>query len=157
VLRRLPEVNHMTRALSLVALILTLSGAVACDDECKSTDPCARDLPPGPSPIPTDPTPVTLNTFEFRVLGTAQRAVDIRYSTSQEGTSILSSQVPWATTVRTTDSASFLALTAHADVRDDFEDTILQVQIIVNGRLFREASESSLSPTVSVCALCGPP
>ena len=141
--------------------VLPLVGALGCSDDCKDDEPCggSRAIPTAPSPTsptPTSPVPA-VNTFEFRVLGSVGAKVDIRYVTTQEGTTILSSQVPWTTTVRTTDAASFLSLAARAPVSLDLEETVLQVQILVNGRVFREASEEGIEPELLVSGLFGTP
>jgi hypothetical protein len=148
----------MTRMLRLLAVVLPLLGAVACDDDCGGSEACSarRELPAAPTSVPTTPVPppIVTNRFEFRVLGGADNAVDIRYGTTQEGTTILASQVPWFVSHQTTQSASFLTLAARATaMNDDAEPITLHVQIIVNGQLFREASAVGLTPAVSVSGL----
>ncbi|RPJ53476.1 MAG: hypothetical protein EHM24_32835 [Acidobacteria bacterium] len=148
----------MTRALSLAALVLLLGGAVACSDDCpdpQNVCETRRPLPPvGPSPL--DPPTPLVHVIEFRVLGTLGQKVDIRYSTSQEGTTILSTQVPWSITHRTSATSSFLTLAAAIDLDEDNFDpdpVRVQVQIIVDGQLFREADAIGLEPTVTVSGL----
>ena len=97
-----------------------------------------------PTPIPE---PVT---FEFRVLGdpgNISRA-DIRWSTTQEGTSLVSTQLPWTARVRTLEGSSFLTLTARQTSFDPI--SFLHVQILVNDRVFREASAPGPDASVSV-------
>jgi hypothetical protein len=152
----------MTRLLPIFLASLTLVGACACSDECdegtrEQRQECRRNKDnPTPAPTPLPPPVPTLNVFEFRVLGDADGVVEIRYGTTQEGTTILSSQTPWFVTVRTIQTSSFLTLTARR-VLDPFDPApravFLQVQIVVNGVVFREASAIGLEPVAAISGL----
>ena len=94
-----------------VALLLALS-AVSCSDDCKE-DRCGdgRALPPvAPTPVVTPPPVPVIHRFEFRVLGDSPVPVEIRFATSQEGTTILTSH---AANDRISSSRSGLAVVAH--------------------------------------------
>lgn len=139
----------MTRWLPL-CLLLTLVG---CNDAGGGRRG-ERDLP-GEDPNPTSPTPApTLNTFEYRVIGNPGnfRRTDIRWSSTQEGTSLVSSQLPWTSSIRTFDNSSFLTLSARQISLGADEDdiTFLQIQVLVNGSVFREASAPGPNASVSV-------
>jgi hypothetical protein len=91
------------------------------------------------------PTPVLKeHKIEFRVLGTVS-SVDIAYSTTEEGANLLTTNVPWFALSHTTSSEIFLSISASSF---DFGD--LEVQIFVDGVLFREARASGFEPKVSV-------
>jgi len=148
------------RLIRCLVCVLPLVFALGCSDDCpdpNNTCESRRPLPPvGPSPLDPPTTPL-LHVIEFRVLGTLQQRVDIRYSTTQEGTTILTTQVPWSITHRTSANSSFLTLAAAVDRDDDddfdFDPVRVQVQIIVDGQLFREADAIGLEPTVTVSGL----
>ena len=155
----------MTRLLPIFLAALTLVSACACSDEDDCSEgtreeraQCRRDREgPTPTPTPLPPPAPTLQVFEFRVLGDITgNGVEIRYGTTQEGTTILTSQTPWFVTVRTAQDNSFLTLAAKARLDPDDIDpdlVFLHVQIVVNGVVFREASAVGLEPTVAVSGL----
>jgi hypothetical protein len=147
------------RLIRCLAVVLPLVLAVGCEDDCpdpERTCETRRPLPPvGPSPLDPPPAPL-VHVIEFRVLGTLQQRVDIRYSTTQEGTTILTTQVPWSITHRTAAASSFLTLAAAVSLDPDNFDpdrVRLQVQILVDGQLFREADAIGFEPTVTVSGL----
>ena len=101
----------------------------------------------------TTPTPVDTgkNSIEFRVSGNPVLA-RIRYSTPVDGLTFVNTSLPYVIGLSTTQNTMFLSLEA-TPTQYPFTITIpvLQVQIFVNGNLFREASSSDFSlNTISV-------
>jgi hypothetical protein len=131
----------------VICALIAVALLIGCEDATRRSTRPLPDTGTAPTPIPPIPEP---NKFEFRVLGdpdTLARA-DIRWSTSQEGTSVTASQLPWTTTVRTLDSSSFLTLSARQTTLGI--TGFLHIQIVVNGRVFREASAPGPEASVSV-------
>jgi hypothetical protein len=110
---------------------------------------CVRDntiVTKNPDDGGTGPTPVeVVHEFEFRVNGVITGQVDITMSNTQEGTTLLRSDVPWFVTVKSVRKLMFVSLTASS-----FNFGKLTVQIFVDGQLFREASADGFSPSCSV-------
>ena len=94
---------------------------------------------------PNSPTPIipVTHTVEFRVLGTINLAT-ITASNSQEGMEIVQSGLPWFQSI-TIKKDTFLYLDAQS-----FEFGTIQVQILVDGVLFREAFSTGFSPKIAV-------
>lgn len=85
---------------------------------------------------PTSPSTV-VDRIEFRVFGTQLQGVPvtIRFADPSSGTTIVQSGVPYQAQVESRDASTFLFIEAAA--LNNLYST-LQVQIFVNGRLFRE-------------------
>jgi hypothetical protein len=101
--------------------------------------------------LPTDPTPVVVsNTFEFRVTGNAQQ-VRIRYSNPVDGTSQVSSALPFFTSFRSDRDYVFLSLDV-TPLNFPFSVTqpFISAQILVNGEVFGQASSTEFLETVSI-------
>lgn len=148
----------MERRLFLLGLAPLIASACADSYDCGSTPENSEDRrrqllecesPTAPTPVPT-PTP---NSIEFRVLGDivldpGTNGVEIQYGSTEEGTSRILSTLPWFLTTRTLRDSLFIVLNASGTGFG-----VLQVQIIVNGQLFREASASGFNPRVAVSGL----
>jgi hypothetical protein len=114
-----------------VALVLVLGG---CDRE-----PIVVTAPtPTPTPAPTTPAAPIADRIEYRVTGAnVLSAVTVRFSDPANGLAITSSTLPFIATATNTDPSAFVFLEASGF---GFSTSSLQVQIFVNGRVFREAS-----------------
>ena len=104
-----------------------------------------------PSPVPT-PAPVA-DVIEFRVFGNPGPVpVLIKFTNSIDGASVLTTvSLPYIATVRSLDASIFLDVEATA-VPLVVAGSSLQVQIYVNGRLFREAVATGISPLTVVAS-----
>jgi len=128
----------MRRLLALVVVALLVP---ACSDNRNGIrDPVTEPTPP-PAPAPT-------LTVDYRVTGTIPNT-RITYFSSTQGTTQLSTDLPWVISYKTGELHPFLYLAADSPV-DTFAEGTLVVQIFVNGALFREARGSGF--TVSVAA-----
>jgi hypothetical protein len=97
------------------------------------------------------PTPDLSSRIEFRVNGNPTFS-RIRFSTPVDGLTIVNTILPYSIALTTTQSTIFLSLDA-TPIQYPFNVTVpfMQVQIFVNGNLFREASSSDFSlNTISV-------
>jgi len=124
------------RALLVAALVCA---SAACHD---------RDAAPIPM-TPTTPTPVVADVIEYRVTGqTGGAPVSIKYTDSINGLSILPAVgLPYFASVQSTDAEVFIVLEASANAVSGFGATaVLEVQIFINGRLFREAYATGFGP-----------
>jgi hypothetical protein len=142
----------------LSAVLPVLAAACACSDEeqCEDLDNremrrrCLADRDGGnpnkPTPVPEPEPEPQVHTFEFRVTGTVRR-VDISHSSTSEGTTLLTTDLPWFATIRSTRVLMFLALTVAAR---EFDEGTLTAQLFVDGQLFREAHATGLGPTVTI-------
>lgn len=125
----------MPRLLRLVAVaLLAASSASACT---KYYGVPADGSATAPTIVPT-PTP---HTIEYRVLGTVALA-DVTFGSAQDGTTFVETTLPWASSVKTTRATLFVYLKAESPFAGR-----VQVQIFVDGQLFREASNDNLSAT----------
>jgi hypothetical protein len=95
----------------------------------------------------TGPTPVQVHVIEFRATGTDPGTMEISQTSSQEGTTTVRTTLPFFTSLKTTRTSMFLALTAR-DI--GFFVGTVTVQIFVDNVLFREASVSGFNPTASI-------
>ena len=87
------------------------------------------------------PTPVVVtHTIEFRALGTVSNA-DVSYGSAQEGTTTITTSVPWSASFKTTRTNLFVYVTGTAEASG-----ALTVQIFIDGELFREADRVNLFP-----------
>jgi len=125
------------RILSVLMAALVLSAGCVRDN----TITTAKDQNPN-SPTPIVPVVVT-HTVEYRVLGTVNSAT-ITASNSQEGMEITTSALPWFESIKITKD-TFLYLDAQS-----FEFGTVQVQIYVDGVIFREAFSNGFSPKIAV-------
>ena len=132
----------MTKPIALAVVVLALL-APACSD---NTGRGVRESPAGPT-LPPPPAPATLS-VSYRVTGTIPNT-RITYFSSLQGTTQLTTDLPWTVNYSTTDLHPFLYLAAESPV-DNVDDGSLVVQIFVNGVLFREARGAGF--TVAVAA-----
>ena len=126
----------MDRRLFLAALPL-LAGACTIEDERDHPDAS----PTAPSPPPAPP---KVHDFEFRVTGTL-RGVDVALNSTAEGTTSITTDLPWFATVRSTRTSMFLSLAAQG-----LGFGTLTVQLFVDGQLFREATSSGFDPRAAI-------
>jgi len=126
------------------AMIVLLAIAIASTASLCGTT-INNQLPAAPSPTPT-PTPVA-DTIEFRIFGQVGVApVLIKYTNSIDGSSILSAaSLPYIVSIKSLEASIFLDLEASAAPLVGAGSS-LQAQIYVNGRLFREATASGVTP-----------
>ena len=109
----------------------------------------SEDRPPDPIIAPTPlPAPVVPTRIEYRVTGTLPRA-EITYVSSTQGTSQVTTELPWFLTYQTTQPSTFVYLGADGVLGGFTEETVI-VQIFVNGALFREARARGFTPSVAV-------
>jgi len=102
------------------------------------------------APFPSIPPPPKSDIVEFRVIGNFP-TVQVRYRTPLDGTTQVTTGLPWSATVKLVKGPMFLSV----DVMAMSESVgagapFLQVQIFVNGVLFREANSSEKVPMLSV-------
>jgi len=142
----------LNRRVFLSALLPLVACACSDEEDCEDIDDrdrrreCLADRE-GPSPAPTPvPEPPKVHEFEFRVTGTV-RGVDISHSSTTEGTTLLSTDLPWFATIRSTRVLMFLSLVVQAA---PFSDGTLTAQLFVDGQLFREAHAVGFEPKVSI-------
>jgi len=145
---------HLNRRVFLAAVLPVLAAACACDDDeddcdqvhdAEAREACKAARNPGPAPTPI-PEPAKVHDFEFRVTGTVRR-VDISHSSTTEGTTLLTTDLPWFATIRSTRTLMFMAVTVSAG---EFEQGSLTAQLFVDGQLFREAHATGFAPQVSI-------
>lgn len=133
-----------------LALLFSFMGVSGCNNS-DITRP--SEIPRGTEPPKSTTTvPVTQTSrIEFRVAGNATSA-RVRFTNAQDGTTILTTTLPYVTTVTTTESSMFVSLEA-TPISYPFSSAtpFLSVQIFVNGSLFREAIAEDYSySTLSV-------
>lgn len=94
---------------------------------------------------PTSPAPVVkADIIEFRVAGNFPSAI-VRHSDSINGLTQVTTGLPYFASVSSTRENIFISLEASAIGTGN-----LQIQILVNGLLFREANSTSFGPVLSV-------
>ena len=103
--------------------------------------------PPGVNPTPS-PQVIAPIQIDYRVLGTGVRNVSITYFSSTQGTTQVTSDLPWFLSDQTRNDSTFVYLSAEAPMLD-LEGTLI-VQVFVNDVLFREARSSGFAPSVTV-------
>lgn len=97
-----------------------------------------------PSPSPT-PVPVETHEFEYRVNGSVEGPVNFAFADSTNGTTFMSSTLPWFTSFKSNRESLFLSLKV-----DAFTVGTLVAQIFVDGQLFREAVSDGTDSSISV-------
>lgn len=101
-------------------------------------------------PFPVVPAPPKSDIIEFRVIGNFP-SVQIRYRTPLDGTTQVTTGLPWSTFVKMVKGPMFLSLDVIAQSESVGAGApFLQVQIFVNGIMFREANSSEKVPMISV-------
>jgi hypothetical protein len=98
---------------------------------------------------PTQPSPaavvaVTKSTISFRVFGNASQ-VRIRYSTPLDGLTQVVTSLPYANSFSTTETSLFLSLEGTPLVYPVVLSPFLNVQIVADGVLFREATSNDFT------------
>ena len=142
---------------AFLASLLPLAACACSDDEqCEDIEDrhkrrqCLADRdggsPAGPTPQPVPEPEPAVHTFEFRVTGTVRR-VDISHSSTTEGTTLLTTDLPWFATIRSARTLMFLSLKVAAA---PFDEGTLTAQLFVDGQLFREAHSSGVEPSVDI-------
>lgn len=139
----------MAKRLLILALLVLISGCQERNYYDSTTGP-TRVTNPTPN-NGGNPTPTTVSKIEFRVSGNAVSA-RVRFTNAQDGTTILTTTLPYVTTISTTESSMFISLEATpTSYPFSTTDPFMMVQIFVNGSLFREAvSEDFMYSTLSV-------
>jgi len=127
------------RRARLLLILLPLLALGCSEDNPRPVDPTL----PGPTPLPPDTQPAKI---EYRVTGTLDRAV-ITYANAVQGTTEITTELPWFASFTSTQQQTFVYLEAEAVPFNEEEGTLL-VQIFVNGVLFRESRERGLTPNV---------
>jgi len=128
-----------TLALALVLVVMTLA---ACRDATGPRDPL------GPTPPPAPPPPPVVLKVDYRVTGTIPNT-RITFFSSTQGTTQVTTDLPWSITYTTTELHPFLYVGADSPL-DNFTEGSIVVQIFVDGVLFREARGTGF--VVSVAA-----
>lgn len=133
------------RCLAVVVLAgLALGAGAGCTKIYNDRNPAAPSVTPLPAPAPA-----AADTIEFRVFGSVGTApVAVRYTNSRDGlTALAAVSLPYVATVKNLDDSIFLDLEASASPALSWvSSSYLQIQIYANGRLFREAFISGVSP-----------
>jgi len=138
------------KLLVLAMLALVISGISGCQEKNYYDVSGTGPSPINPPNTPT-PTPISASKIEFRVAGNATSA-RVRFTNAQDGTTILTTTLPYVVTVTTNESSMFISLEA-TPISYPFTtvNPFMTVQIFVNGSLFREAiSEDFMYSTLSV-------
>jgi len=124
----------------VVAVVFSIWLA-ACVKNYYPPNPVAPSSPSTPTPTPPA---VVRHTIEFRALGTT-RSATLQFGSAQEGSTDLSTIVPWSSSFTTTRTTLFVFITGRPD-EFGFE---LRVQIFVDGELFREAASDGFGAAAS--------
>lgn len=102
------------------------------------------------SPTPTPPA-VKTDRIEFRVFGTGLGPVLIKFTNAIDGLTVLSSaSLPYIATVRSDEPAIFLY--GEASALSTLTTGTLQIQVFVNGTLFREGSASGIGSLLATAS-----
>ena len=142
----------MTRLLRLFILGL-LIGAIAASCTRVYYDRSRDTTTTSASPTSPTPTPPTVKTdkIEFRVFGSGVGPVLIRFTNALDGLTVLSAaSLPYVATVRSDEASIFLY--AEASAISTVTTGSLQVQVFVDGVLFREGSASGLGPLLATAS-----
>lgn len=129
----------MTKRLAIIFLTVF---ALSCGDDIN----LLSDSPTAPSQ--------TKNKVEFRVFGSnlSTTQVTIRHTNSIDGMTNFTGLVPYLSSFDSTDDSVFLYLEATANPFSSFPAPNLQVQIFVDGRLFREGAAQGTFPLYAQAA-----
>lgn len=122
----------MRRRMLLLILVMTLGG-VTCTD-------VYNQIPESSPSSPTGPTQTRSDKIEFRVIGSNINTftpVTVRHTDAVNGLTLYTGGLPYFAQFTSLDDNVFLYLEAGAF--GNLSTSTLQVQIYVNGRLFREA------------------
>jgi hypothetical protein len=124
----------MRRLLAIAALLLLVPGCTKIYNDRDRRSTVAL----------TTPTPVAADTIEFRVLGNVSVPVTIRHSNSLDGLTVNpGASLPYYAAIQSNDESIFLLLEAQpimpATPAAGAALPVVQVQIFVNGKVFREA------------------
>jgi hypothetical protein len=146
----------MKRTLVLLVLLACVSGCEGTTTVVYPATTPGGGNPVAPSGIPgATPTPGTTPAFrdriEFRVLGNAT-SVRVKHTNTIDGLTQIVTALPYLANLDSTESSVFLSLDA-TPIAYPFTAAypFLQVQIFVNGTLFRETSASDFFlTTISV-------
>lgn len=123
----------------LLALVVSL--AQACSNDASGLrDPVNPNTPTPPPP------PATLR-IDYRVTGDIPNT-QITFFTATQGTTEVKTDLPWTISYTSSDLHPFLFLAAETP-NDNFTTGSIDVQIFVNGVLFREARGSGVTISVS--------
>lgn len=131
----------MIRRLALVLLLAPLATAGYCGKVTINNQ-----IPTAPTPTP--PAPVA-DTIEFRVFGSVGDVpIAIRYTDSTNGlTNLTTISLPYVASIKNLATSIFVDLEARATPPALLVATSsLQVQIVINGKVFREAFASGITP-----------
>src|SRR5262245_21077085 len=123
-----------------LAALLVAGVLAACAKVENPSGPTSRSPDPNvASPTaPTAPAPAAADRIEFRVFGaTLLTPITIKHIDPVNGLTITTSSPPYLATVTSTDADAFLYLEGSGF---GVSTSVLQVQIFVNGKLFREGS-----------------
>lgn len=132
------------RRQAMLLLMTGLSGVVSCGDDITVEAPTA------PTPAPTPPPAPKPDRVEFRVIGT-HRNVLVRHVSSQDGTTQVTTDLPYFSSFTTLEQTMFLSLEASTNSSFVVGTTpFLSIQIIVNGTVLREASSNLFFTTLSI-------
>ncbi len=103
--------------------------------------------PTSPTPAPT----VQTDRIEFRVFGSNVGPVLIRFTNALDGLTVLSAaSLPYVATVSSKEASIFLY--AEASAVSTATTGSLQVQVFVNGTLFREGSAAGLGALLATAS-----
>jgi hypothetical protein len=115
-------------------VLLLLAGLPGCSDEINNYTTVA----------PTPVAPPVPDRIEYRVIGTFDR-VTVRHSNQQDGTTQLTTGLPYVTSFTTLAESMFVSLDVSAR-----GEGFLQVQIMVNGAVVREATSTTEDPRLQL-------
>jgi hypothetical protein len=119
----------MKKLMILAFMMLAFTACNDRDDDDRDRSPTG----PGTTPV------VTSDRVEFRVFGSDLFSqVNIRYQDPKNGTTLVTSTVPYFFEVTNRDPSAFFFLEAKGF--GNSTNSTLQVQIFVNGRLFKEGA-----------------
>ena len=136
------------RWMGLLVAVLAITSCTKVYYDRAQPSSTATASPTSPTPTPT----VTADKIEYRVFGSVGAApVQIKFTNTIDGLTVLSAaSLPYVASVQSTSDSIFLYLEANA--LSGLLTGTLQVQIYVNGKLFREGFASgaaSLTATAS--------
>jgi len=129
-----------TRVVPLLLVALVVAAGCSSDNPRATRDPLIA-----PTPLPT-PVPQPTH-VEYRVTGTI-RDVTITYSNSVQGTTQVTTDLPWFVAFDTFTPTTFVYLQADAP-KENVDEGSLLVQIFVDGAIFREARAFGFVPSVA--------